>query len=397
MTEQANDGWAANGGAGGRSRRVALLQQIESLRNSRVFTYICSDRPGAAANIGDDAVRPMYEHVRAFGKVPKLDLFLYSRGGAVEVPWRIISMLREHTTELSVLIPYRAHSAATLIALGCDAIVMGPKGELGPIDPALNRVTPQEGGGVVQEEIRVEDVMSYIGFIRDKAGLGDQAALAANVRVLAEKLSPWVLGNIYRTHSHIRMVARKMLLSHQARMDEARMNLLVEALAEKTYLHGHAIARAEAKDLGLPVESPYIQLESAMWSLLELYETRLAMREPIDAEQLIAEDTDEYVGPIDIALIESTARITAFRGDLRVKRVRQTPGEVKINLNLAIGLPPGIDPALVPQEVAQRLQQQLQAAIPKMVQDQARRQSPVLRVEARINSGYWRDVTSEAS
>jgi hypothetical protein len=134
-----------------------------------------------------------------------------------------------------------------------------------------------------------------------------------------------------------------------------------------------------------------------MWSLLELYETRLAMREPIDAEQLIAEDTDEYVGPIDIALIESTARITAFRGDLRVKRVRQTPGEVKINLNLAIGLPPGIDPALVPQEVAQRLQQQLQAAIPKMVQDQARRQSPVLRVEARINSGYWRDVTSEAS
>lgn len=51
---------------------------------SRILTYICSDRQGAAANIGDDAVRPMYDLVRAIGKTKKLDLFLYAAGVRIE-------------------------------------------------------------------------------------------------------------------------------------------------------------------------------------------------------------------------------------------------------------------------------------------------------------------------
>jgi hypothetical protein len=135
-----------------RAERVEVIRQIEANRGSKLFTYICNDRPGLSANIGEDAVRPMFDHVRRIGKVPKLDLYLYSRGGAVEVPGRIVSMLREYAEELVVLIPYRAQSAATLIVLGCDAIVMGSKAELGPSDPALSRITPQEGGTAVQEE-----------------------------------------------------------------------------------------------------------------------------------------------------------------------------------------------------------------------------------------------------
>lgn len=287
-----------------RDDRIELIQKLERIRESRILTYVCSDRQGAAANIGDDAVRPMYDLVRAIGKTKKLDLFLYSRGGAVEVPWRIVTMLREYCDELGTLIPYRAQSAATLIALGCDRLVMGPKAELGPIDPAMNRVTPQEGGTPVQEEIRVEDVMSYIGFLRDKAGLGDQAALADNVKILAEKLSPWMLGNIYRTHSHIRMVARKMLGSHGSRMEDQRANLIVDALAEKTYLHGHAIGRSEAIELGLPVETPSAEIDNLMWSLLEHYERALEMRRPLDPESLLGHN-DEYAGPTTIAVRKS--------------------------------------------------------------------------------------------
>jgi hypothetical protein len=120
-----------------RSKRAALIHDIERERGSRVIAYICSDRPGASGQIGEDAVGTMYDHLRPIGKVEAIDLYLYSRGGAVEVPWRIVSMLREHCSKLGVLIPYRAQSAATLIALGCDEIVMGSKAELGPIDPAL--------------------------------------------------------------------------------------------------------------------------------------------------------------------------------------------------------------------------------------------------------------------
>lgn len=155
-----------------RAKRQALITAIQTARDSYVVAYVVGDRPGLPAQIGEDAVRPMYEHLRALGRerIPRIDLFLYSRGGAIEVPWRIISMLREFGEEINVLVPYKAHSAATLIALGADHIVMGKKGELGPIDPIFTR-TERGERSVVQEQLSVEDVMSYIAFIKERAGL----------------------------------------------------------------------------------------------------------------------------------------------------------------------------------------------------------------------------------
>ena len=96
--------------------------------------------------------------------------------------------------------------------------------------------------------------MAYIDFLKDKAGLGDQVALASNVQILAEKLTPWALGGIYRTHAHIRDIARKMLTSRSERLDEQKVSVIVEALAERIFQHGHGISRREASDLGLPVD-----------------------------------------------------------------------------------------------------------------------------------------------
>jgi hypothetical protein len=361
-----------------------------------VLTYVCSDRPGAGAQIAEDVIRTIAEQVRRLGKVKKLDLFLYSRGGSVDAPWPIICLLREYCDSLGVLIPFRAHSAATLVALGCDEIVMTPQAELGPIDPAQNRVTPQEGGTPVQEEIRVEDVMSYVGFIRDKAGLGDQAAIASSIGILAEKLSPWVVGSIYRTHSHIRVVARKLLASRAAPTDEQRLGLIIESLAEKTYSHGHAVGRKEAKELGLPVvaaaDDP--ELDALLWSLLEGYEADLEMRRPVDPDAILRTE-DEAETPLSLGIVESTDLTHAFRGTLRVRRVRQAPAQVAININLGISLPPSVQPDQAAQQAIQQLLQQVQQAVPVLVKDQVRQQSPILRVEARLQGGSWVDVTSE--
>src|SRR6266511_4405787 len=145
-----------------REDRKSLIEQIEQLRGSRVLTYVTGDRAPAAAQIGDDAVRPMYSHLREIGQVDKLDLLIYSRGGAIDVPWRIVTALRQTSDEWSILVPFRANSAATLIALGADSIVLGRQGELGPIDPimTIQRMAPQPGGGEVpvQEQMSVEDI-----------------------------------------------------------------------------------------------------------------------------------------------------------------------------------------------------------------------------------------------
>jgi len=367
-------------------QRTELMQRIEASRGSRLITYVCSDRSGAGAQIADDAVRPMYDHARQIGKTDNLDLFLYSRGGAVEVPWKIICMLREFCETLTVLIPYRAHSAATLIALGCDHIVMGRKAELGPIDPALSRITQETA---VEEEIRVEDVMSFVGFLKEKAGLGDQAALASNVSILAEKLTPQVLGSIYRTHSHIRMVARKLLARRNQRLDDQQINLIIESLAEKTYLHGHAIGRKEAKELGLSIIEPSEELEDWLWKLLEDYEKELSMLTPLDPDSTLGRDRDEAEEAVTLALIESRELSSSFRGTLLVQRIRQAPGQVNLNLNFGVSLPPGIDPAQVPQEMINQILRQVQDDLPRLVQEQLRIQSPALRIVGRLQKAYW--------
>jgi len=71
--------------AAGPRDRKSIIADIETARGSKVLAYLTGDRPnGPGAMIGEDAVRPMYDHLLSIapdGHVDKIDLFLYSRGG----------------------------------------------------------------------------------------------------------------------------------------------------------------------------------------------------------------------------------------------------------------------------------------------------------------------------
>ena len=380
---------------GSRQRRHELIRKIEAARKSRVLTYVCSDRPGLATQLGEDAVRPMYDVVRRLGMVDRLDLFLYSRGGAVEVPWRIVSMLREHCKRLGALIPFRAHSAATLIAMGCDEIVMGPKAELGPIDPTLPRRAVHAGSVTTEEDVLVEDVMSYVAFLKNQAGLASESLMAEQMRILSERLSPWTVGKVYRMHSHIRQVAAQMLTAHANPLGPEEISRIVDGLAERAHSHGQAITRNEAKDLGLPLHAAAPGLEAAMWSLLEEYERMLEMRRPLDLDGMLGEGRDEVDAPQVAAVIEATEMTWAYRGLLRVRRIRQAPQHLNININLGVKLPQGIARDRIPKEIMDQLMKQVRNDVPEFAKQQTRDQSAVVRVDMRFQGCEWQDVTAE--
>ena len=385
-----------------RQERIALIRAIEEARNSKLISYVMGDRPGVpAAQIGEDAVRPMYDHLRSIAQPPtqRIDLFLYSRGGSVEVPWRIVSMFREHCDEFNVLIPYKAHSAATMIALGADHIIMGRKGELGPIDPSLNR-TDQNDQTVVQTTISVEDVMAYIAFVKERAGLSDQAALAGSVAILSEKLTPWVVGSIYRAHSHIRLVATKLLASRRPPFDERRNALIVEALTEKMYAHGHAIGRREAQSIELQVEPTDDVIEEFLWQLYEEYETMLQINNPLDIQTSLPDGQDQADVQVNLACIESAGFVDMFGGQLKLRNVRQMPPQLNLNLNLNLPLPPGIQPEQLPpavQAVIQNMLGQAQVQINQLVQAEVQKQAPVIRTEGALQNARWARMHDRAS
>jgi len=378
-------------------KRHDLISAIEAERGSKVIAYVLSDRRGAQAQIAEDAVLPIHDHLRAFAPTEKIDLFLYSTGGRTDVPWRIVTMIREFAQEFNVLVPYKAMSAATMIALGADEIVMGRKGELGPIDPQLSIQRGREGETLVEEQIAVEDIMSYIRFLRDKAGLTDQTALVGPITALANKMDPRTLGQVDRAHSHIRSVARKLLTARTKKQapDEQRIQVIVETLAEKTYQHGHAIGRREAEEVGLKIIRPAAELENPMWKLYEAYEELCKLRHPIDPRTFIPSGQDEHSESLVMGAIESMSLSHHFTANLRAHTKRQVPPQLTLNLNLNLQLPANVQPQQLPAAMQQAIQQslqQLQQEAQNLIQQELKRQMPAAGFQGWTENGAWRSI-----
>ena len=64
-----------------------------------------------------------------------LHLLLHSPGGDGEIAIRIVRAAQSRCKDLTVIVPDQAKSAATLLCLGAQRIMMGPASDLGPIDP----------------------------------------------------------------------------------------------------------------------------------------------------------------------------------------------------------------------------------------------------------------------
>ncbi len=375
----------------------SLLEEIENERESHVLVYVTGDRQPFPAQIGEDVVRPMYDHLISLEnskpKRDKLDLFLYSRGGDVSVPWRMVSMFRQVFGEFSVLIPYKAYSAATMISLGADTIVMGRKAELGPIDPTLTR---RDTGNIDSDplspkNINVEDVLSYISFVKEQANINDQAALAQLVGMLSSSLSPLTLGSINRQHSHIRLVARKLLTSHGNKIDEERLSAIIEVLTEKIYSHGHAIGRAEAEEIGLPIEKPSTKLENTMWQLFEEYEKELSLGDALDPMRLLG-DEEEAEKNLSVGVLESTQKFHRLELQANFIKNRNVPGNPQINLNLNVALPTDINQHQSPLDLRQRVEpiiEKIRHSLPALVRDEILRQSPFVGIGIASAGARW--------
>lgn len=64
-----------------------------------------------------------------------LDLILHSPGGSAEAAESIVEYLRQRFDHVRIFVPVAAMSAATMVALSANEIVMGQHSQLGPIDP----------------------------------------------------------------------------------------------------------------------------------------------------------------------------------------------------------------------------------------------------------------------
>lgn len=325
------------------SDRQAHIRHLEEVRGSRTVCYVMSDRevfpagtPGFSAGLAADSQWQLISLLRQCGHVPQLDLFLYTRGGDVDSVWRYVKLLRQYADRFTVIVPFRAHSAGTLLCLGADEIVMSDWAELSPVDPstanAFNPRDQQKPGAPLP--IGVEDVAAYFKMAEDLGKLQSEQSRAEVFKQLSSTVQPLALGNVQRIYSQIRSIASKLLALHVDH-DGRRIEEITRVLVEDFYSHGHAITRGEAQEiLGSWVREPSHDEEAAIVALFDAYSNDLSLSTKFSMVELMGDEPAKQV-EADAALLESTDSSYAFRTTMNVLQRPQFPAGVQVQV------PPG--------------------------------------------------------
>ena len=273
------------------SSRKLLYEELVKIRKRPLIVYVTSIRPGCSAQMAQDALPMIIKQIHKIDdKYDSVDFLIISNGGDPIVSWRIISLLREKFKNVSVLIPYTAYSAATLLALGADEIIMHPYGNLGPLDPQLNFFDINGK----PKTISYEDITKYVEFVKD-IGITDQDLIQKSFEKLTAEIPPTTIGFAKRSSQLGLTMGQKLLATHMD--DENKRKVISETLNTKFYHHGYPLARNEAKEIGLPIAKSNKKIEEIMWKIYEDFMEEMQFNNLFNPEALIMSSISEESPP----------------------------------------------------------------------------------------------------
>ncbi len=276
------------------SDRISLYQELERQRGKPLICYFTSLRNGAAGQMASDVIP---EFIKQLKEIPSdkdsLDILIVSNGGDPTVSWRIMSLAREKFKYVEVLLPYTAFSAATLLALGANTIVMHPFSNLGPVDPQLvgARKIPGQGGQPDRTEnfqFGSEDIRNYLDFVKTDVGISDQEQLQKSFELLCKDIGSIPIGIAKRSSQLGLMMGEQLLKLHMK--DDNKVKAIAEALNKSFYHHGYPLSRSEAKRIGLPIEIPEGKIEDLMWDIWKDMETEFKCCIPFNPLEIVMND-----------------------------------------------------------------------------------------------------------
>lgn len=241
-----------------RYMRQEAIRRIEKLTGRSLLVYESSPwKRGAEINVGD--IQPFGDLLQRIPSGAKVDLMLNSLGGDIDAAEKVIYMCRKVASEFRVVVPEHAKSAATLIALASDRVLMGFASELGPIDAQL--AGPGPGGAVFQTSAR-----SFLDkFDEIKKEVERTGQLSPAYYPLLEGLNLGFIRMCETLMERSEKFARKWLSKHMLKGDAAKAAKIAKKLCDvkKWLTHGMVIDADEAERLGIKVER--IERDNPLW------------------------------------------------------------------------------------------------------------------------------------
>jgi hypothetical protein len=237
-----------------RYSRQELIREYNRVTASRLIVVIDA--------LFHESVTYVEELLLGCDPTEPLHVLLASPGGDGEVALRLVRSMQARCSELIILVPDTAKSAATVMCLGADRIIMAPSSDLGPIDPQFPVGNSLVGAKQIEAAVRNAD--ARVQEAPDTYPL--YSALLSDVNMLMVEQAR---AAIRRSHG---LLDDALACAHP---DPGTRNKLTQALrgplVDEAESHAATIGPSAAIELGLPIEiadtSTYEwQLVWALWT-----------------------------------------------------------------------------------------------------------------------------------
>lgn len=243
------------------SKTQSVIEQVTSILGGPLITYWNNPRGSVCAS---DVVA-LNEILERLGSHETIYLFVKSDGGSGQVSLRMVNLLRQHCKNLVALVPLECASAATMIILGANQILMGPTAYLTAVDTSLNHALSPVDRDNERVSVSLDELTRVIRLWR-----AEQVDSTENpYKNLFAYVHPLVIGAVDRAESLSIMLCRELLAYHIS--DEAKAHEIAATLNSKYPSHSYPILLNEAKKIGLKAAPMPPEVNALLLELNRLY------------------------------------------------------------------------------------------------------------------------------
>ncbi len=260
------------------------IMELESCLKLPVW-LLCQD--GDDANHWDGITRIVkeslfesrFDHENELKRGQKIALVIDSQGGHARAAYEIATLLQKHCEGFIAVIPRRAKSAATLISLGADEIVLGEYGELGPLDVQFFDQEREEWASGLDEVQSLERLHAFtlsaldqtMFMLRSRTRMKSATVIPHATKLVTQMVQPMFANvDVFRYTQISRRLkigeeyARRLLLR---RFTTLEANDIARKLVDNYPEHGFIIDHQEAEKIGLKPMSTYPKLRDILCNL----------------------------------------------------------------------------------------------------------------------------------
>ncbi len=264
---------------------VDTIQALEKTLGMPLWLLL-QDRAGEAKyDEVNEEVRKAFWHARK-GMTPNapIALLIDSPGGYAKSAYQIATLLRHHCGEFTAVIPRSAKSAATLLTLGANTLILNKDAELGPLDVQIFDFEREEYASALNEVQTVERLQAASMMAIDqtmmllvgRTGKKVDTVLPHVLRFVSDMMRP-MFENIDVVHFTQRARALKVAEECAIRLLRPRHSKehaerIARRLVDKYPEHGFVIDVEETADpeMNLETKQPTDEQVNLMDSLVPL-------------------------------------------------------------------------------------------------------------------------------